>query len=164
MKTILYSFIFLLLSGVVVEAATLEGKVTRVIDGNTLELLADDGHVYTIVLAGIDCPELTQKFGDEAKICLEKLTLNKCASVTPKGRDRAGNTIGEVLVGGKKDPRIQLLKDGLAWTAEVNPDSNLETVRLASQSKKKGLWKEENPTPPWTFRREQSMISPKTSI
>lgn len=162
MKTILSPIVFLLLSVVMANGATLQGKVTRVIDGNTLEFLSNEGDRYTIVLSGIDCPELTQKYGEEARICLEKLTLNKTATVNIKGKDRSGNAVAEVFVGGKKDPRIQLLKDGLAWTSEVNPDNQLETVRLASQSKKKGLWKDENPTPPWTHRREQSMLTPKS--
>jgi endonuclease YncB( thermonuclease family) len=71
--------------------------------------------------------------------------------------------MAEVLIDGKRDPRIQLLRDGLAWTDESNPDSALESYRVASQSKKKGLWKDENPTPPWTHRRQQSMLAPKSS-
>jgi endonuclease YncB( thermonuclease family) len=162
MKTIL-SIIVTLLAMVSVEARTLQGKVTRIIDGNTLEFLSDEGDRYTILLSGIDCPELTQAFGDEAKICLEKLTLNKKASINISGKDRSGNTVAEVLIDGKKDPRIQLLKEGLAWTTETNADSSLESQRAASQSKKKGLWKEENPTPPWTHRRQQSMLEAKSS-
>lgn len=164
MKAILYPLFLLLMSAGVANALALQGKVTRVIDGNTLEFTSCDGERYTIVLSGIDCPELNQAYGDEAKVCLEKLTLNKSADVVIKGKDRVGNSLAEVLIEGKKDPRIQLLKDGLAWTAERNPDSDLESYRLASQSKKKGLWKEENPTPPWTYRRQQSMATPKSGI
>ena len=144
-------------------AATMQGKVTRVIDGNTLEFTSCEGERYTIVLSGIDCPELTQAFGDEARICLQKLALNKNATVTMIGKDRSGNSIAEVMVDGKKDPRIQLLKDGLAWIEEGKSAAELETYKVASQSKKKGLWKDENPTPPWTYRRQQSMMTPKSS-
>ena len=143
-------------------AHTMEGKVTRIIDGNTLEFVSTAGETYVMVLSGIDCPELTQAYGDEARICLEKLALNKKAIVTVKGKDRTGNSIAEVMLDGKKDPRIQLLKDGLAWTQE-GISNELESYKVASQSKKKGLWKDENPTPPWTFRRQQSMMTPKSS-
>jgi micrococcal nuclease len=162
MKTVFYSFLLLLVAASA-HARTIQGKVTRVIDGNTLEFMSAEGEKYTILLSGIDCPELTQSFGNEARICLEKLSLNKSAAVTIKGKDRAGNSVAEVLIDGKKDPRIQLLKEGLAWTDESNAASELESYRLASQSKKKGLWKDENPTPPWTHRRQQSMIVPKHS-
>ena len=162
MKVILYP-IFLFLAMMSAEARTMQGKVTRVIDGNTLEFLSSDGESYTILLSGIDCPELKQAYGDEARICLQKLTLNKKASVTINGKDRSGTSLAEVLIDGKTDPRIQLLKEGLAWTTEKNADSTLETHRAASQSKKKGLWKDENPTPPWTYRHQQSMLEAKSS-
>jgi micrococcal nuclease len=162
MKSFFYSF-FLILIAASVHARTMQGKVTRVIDGNTLEFMSTEGEKYTILLSGIDCPELSQSFGDEARICLEKLSLNKSAAVTIKGKDRAGNSVAEVLIDGKRDPRIQLLKEGLAWTDENNAESELESYRSASQSRKKGLWKEENPTPPWTHRRQQSMMVPKSS-
>jgi micrococcal nuclease len=152
MKTF-YCSLLLLLVALSVHARTIQGKVTRVIDGNTLEFLSAEGEKYTILLWGIDCPELTQSFGNEARLCLEKLSLNKSAAVTIKGKDSAGNSMAEVLIDGKKDPRIQLLKEGLAWTDESKAESELESYRLASQSKKKGLWKDENPTPPWTHRR-----------
>lgn len=162
MKTFVYSFIFSLLA-LAAEARNVQGKVVRILDGNTFEFLAADGERYIVVLAGIDCPELTQAYGDEARICLEKLALDKNASLTLKGKDRVGNNIAEVMIDGKKDPRIQLLKDGLAWTIEGNSNAELEAYRVASQSKKKGLWKDENPTPPWTHRREQAMLVPKSS-
>lgn len=161
MKSILS--ILLIFVAAAAPAASMQGKVTRVIDGNTLEFTSSEGDKYTIVLSGIDCPELTQAFGDEARICLQKLALNKKATVTIKGKDRTGNSIAEVLVAGKSDPRVQLLKEGLAWTEENASKSELESYKLESQSKKKGLWKDANPTPPWTFRHQQSMLTPKSS-
>jgi endonuclease YncB( thermonuclease family) len=162
MKPILYSLLFVLVAAAA-PAHALKGKITRVIDGNTLEFMSSEGDKYTILLSGIDCPELTQAYGDEARLCLEKLALNKKATVEVKSKDRSGRTIAEVLIDGKKDPRIQLLKDGLAWIEEGSISDDLESYRAASQSRKKGLWKDENPTPPWTFRHQQSMMGPKSS-
>lgn len=161
-KIVFSSLIFLFVTSVAM-AVTLKGKVTSIIDGNTLQVSGSDGQMYNLSLAGIDCPELKQAYGNEAKECLEKLTLGKQVDFTVTGKDRTGNLLGVVLVNGKKDPRIQLLKDGLAWTDEKNPQSDLESHRSTSQIKKKGLWKEENPTPPWIYRREQSMSVAKSS-
>ena len=83
--------------------------------------------------------------------------------MTSKGKDRLGNTLGEVMIGGKKDPRIDLLTEGLAWTSENHPMADLEGLRVSAQAKGKGLWKQNNPTPPWIYRREQSMLQPKSS-
>ena len=163
MKHFLFSCLFLAFATAVALASDFKGKVISVIDGNTLQVLGSDGQTYNLILAGIDCPELKQAYGNDAKICLEKLTLGKDVDIRVVGKDRLGNAQAEVLVSGKKDPRIQLLKDGLAWTSEKDPNNILEAYRAASQSKKKGLWKEENPTPPWIFRREQSMLEAKSS-
>jgi endonuclease YncB( thermonuclease family) len=64
---------------------------------------------------------------------------------------------------GELDPRVELLKQGLAWTSEKDPIPELESHRNEAQQKGKGLWKNDNPTPPWIFRRQQSMMQPKSS-
>lgn len=139
------------------------GKVVSVIDGNTVEVLTDNNETVLVILADIDCPELSQDFGDEAKKFLEKLVLKKEVVVEFRGKDRKGNNLGILLVKGKTDARIALLQQGLAWTAEKNPNPELEIHRTSAQEGGKGLWKFENPTPPWTYRREQSMLEPKGS-
>jgi micrococcal nuclease len=137
-------------------------RVISVIDGNTLEIRGEDNETRKVILAGIDSPELTQEFGEKAKKLLEKLALEKEVTVQITGKDRTGTSIGIVIIE-DKDPRLELLKEGLAWTSEKNPLPDLETVRLKAQEKGKGLWKQDNPTPPWTYRREQTMLQPKSS-
>jgi endonuclease YncB( thermonuclease family) len=114
-------------------------------------------------LAGIDSPELTQEYGEKAKKYLEKMLLEKKVIVHFQGKDRKGNKLAVVLLKGEIDARIELLKEGLAWTSEKDPLPELEVHRTEAQEKGRGLWKEENPTPPWTYRRQQSMLQPKSS-
>jgi micrococcal nuclease len=140
-----------------------KGKVVLVIDGNTLEVVDANKESHKIMLAGIDSPELQQEFGEKAKTLLEKLTLKKNVVVTFVGKDRWGNYLAEVLIEGKVDPRVELLKEGLAWTAERNPIPSLEEYRTKAQENGKGLWQQGDPTPPWTFRRQQTMLQPKSS-
>lgn len=137
-------------------------RVVSVIDGNTLEIRGEDNETRKVILAGIDSPELTQEFGEKAKKLLEKLALEKEVTVQITGKDRTGTSIGIVIIE-EKDPRHELLKEGLAWTAEKNPLPDLESIRLKAQEKGKGLWKQDNPTPPWKYRREQTMLQPKSS-
>jgi micrococcal nuclease len=137
-------------------------RVVSVIDGNTLEILGEDNETRKIILAGIDSPELSQEYGEKARKFLEKIALEKSVTVQITGKDRKGTTIAIVTIE-DKDPRVELLKEGLAWTSEKNPVPDLETIRLKAQEKGKGLWKQDNPTPPWTFRREQSMLEAKSS-
>jgi endonuclease YncB( thermonuclease family) len=144
-------------------ANEITGKVITVIDGNTLEVTSSNNEIYKIILAGIDSPELNQDFGDEARKRLEKLTLNKNVTVKIIGKDRLGNRLAEVMIDGKSDPRIVLLKEGLAWTTERDPLPDLEAYRTKAQQKGKGLWTQSDPTPPWIFRRQQTMLQPKSS-
>ncbi len=160
MKTVFISFVLALAIGTV-PASGMTGKVTRVIDGNTLEFTSSDGDLFTIVLDGIDCPELSQAYGQEAKLCLEKLALGKKADVTLRKKIGKGVSTADVLIEGKRDPRVQLLKDGLAWVVENNADPSFEAYCLQSKTKKKGLWNEAEPTPPWVHRHEQTMQAAK---
>jgi len=161
-KLVLSTLAAMVLSGLAI-ADDMKGKVIAVIDGNTLQVIGHDNNTYNILLFGIDSPEPGQEFGQEAKKCLEKMILGKHVTVTFKGKDRMGNALAVVMINGKKDPRVGLLKEGLAWTAEKNPLANLESYRTSAQLKGKGLWKQDNPTPPWIYRREQSMVERKSS-
>ena len=138
-------------------------KVTSVIDGNTVEIFTSDNQAQKVLLVGIDSPELEQEYGNEAKKFLEKLMLNRDVVVQFKGKDRFGNHLAVVMINGKNDPRVELLKEGLAWTAEKNPPEELEPYRTWAEKKGRGLWKQENPVPPWTYRRNQTMLKPKSS-
>lgn len=141
----------------------LNGKVTSVIDGNTFEMMADDNESYKIMLFGIDCPELGQEFGEKAKKFFEKMIHDKKVNVTIQGKDRWGNRLGIVLIEGTIDPRYDLLEAGLAWTAERDPIQELESIKEKARLKGKGLWKEQNPTPPWIYRRQQTLTQLKSS-
>jgi endonuclease YncB( thermonuclease family) len=139
------------------------GTVVSVIDGNTVEVSNGETEKHKLLLFGIDSPELGQEYGDQAKEFLKKLMLNKTVTIQFKGKDRLGNYLAVVMVNGIVDPRVELLKEGLAWTEEQNPLLELESYRTVAQEKRLGLWEQKNPTPPWTYRRQQTMKQPKTS-
>lgn len=144
-------------------ADTVSGKVVFVVDGNTVLVVDDSKDSLLVILTGIDSPELGQEYGDDARRFLEKLVLKKEVVIELTGKDRKGNQLGIVLIKGKTDLRVELLKEGLAWTAEKNPTPELEQLRIEAEQKKIGLWKLGNPTPPWTYRRQQTMLQAKSS-
>ncbi len=162
MKSVVFAILGLFLSSVVLAKEMISGKVVTVIDGNTLEVYTSENETYKIFLFGIDSPELGQEYGEKAKRFLEKLILDKSVSVEIQGKDRLGNRLGVLLIEGK-DPREQLLEEGLAWTAERQPIQEFEEIKEKARQKNKGLWKEQEPTPPWTFRRQQTMTQFKSS-
>ena len=143
-------------------ANDIKAKVTAVVDGNTIEVETPGEGIRRIVFDGIDCPELSQSFGAEARAFVSKSLLNKTVTLQIKGKDRLGNVIAVVMVG-DEDVRIELLKRGFAWTQEKNPATELEGYRRWAAQKGKGLWKDENAIAPWTYRRQQSMKEPKSS-
>jgi micrococcal nuclease len=139
-------------------------KVVAVIDGNVFEIVADDGQTQRLSLVGIDCPESGQPFFEKAKKALEKIILNKEVRVKMMGKNRWGHYLALVtLVKNGVDPRLALLEDGLAWTAEKDPDAELESIRIKARDKQRGLWSEPNPTAPWIYRRQQTMMQAKSS-
>jgi endonuclease YncB( thermonuclease family) len=162
MKTIHLYFVMLLVGSLTASATDITVRVVSVIDGNTIEVQTEENVKQRVIIAGIDCPELTQEFGNEARQFVESLILQKQILVKIIGKDRKGNYLGIVMVG-DIDLRTQLLKEGLAWTSEKEPGADLESIRSWAQQKGKGLWKSEKPTPPWVHRREQSMMQAKSS-
>lgn len=150
-----------LFTGLFFQGAT-EGKVVRVDDGNTLEVSTAGGDNYRIVLLGIDCPELSQQFGLQARDFSRDRMLGKKVVISFHGKDRLGNHIGIILLEDGTDIRHDLLRHGLAWTTETNPVAELEALRYEAEKKREGLWSGDNPTPPWIYRRQQSMAVPKS--
>lgn len=162
MKHLFLTIIFGSFYFTVFSQEVLQGKIVEVIDGNTVLVQNASGdEPLKILLAEIDSPEMEQSYGAESKALLNKLVLNKKVTVTIHAKDRLGNLLAVVLIQGKKDPRIDLLQAGFAWTSEKNPNPTLEKYRISAQEKQQGLWVENNPTPPWTFRRQESMKQAK---
>ena len=162
MKRIIFFLLAFFLYFMLYAGDSLTGKVKSVIDGNTLEVEVGN-EVHTIQLEGIDSPELGQEFGEHAKAHLEKLALQKNVVITFTGKDRRGNQLGTVMLNGRIDIRLELLKEGLAWTTERNPIPDLESVKEHARQNARGLWMQENPTPPWVYRRQQTMLQVKGS-
>lgn len=157
---------FFVLSAVCALASTnseIAGKVVNVIDGNTVEITSGDLERMKIYFFGIDAPELDQEYGDRAKKLMAELTLNKNVVVQITGKDRLGQRIGIVLVEGHVDPRLKMLSEGLAWTAEKNAIPELESLKEHARAKNRGLWRQDDPVPPWVFRRQQTLFTPKSS-
>lgn len=141
----------------------IKGKVTAVIDGNTIEITVSEKEKYIVLLHGIDSPDPGQKFAEEARLLVEKLLLNKNVTISIQGKDKTGNRLGDIRVEGVPDPKRELIRQGLAWTTDVDPNGELESLKEHARSQGLGLWSEENPMPPWMYRRQQSMMRAKSS-
>ena len=154
MKLLNYLITFLLLFfSALAQAETLEGKVVKIADGDTLTLLTSSNEQVKVRLAGIDTPERKQPFGNKAKQALANLAFQKQATVEVETTDRYGRTVGAVFVDGL-NVNAELVKQGMAWVyRKYNKDMALYGLESRAKKEKLGLWLEENPIPPWEWRR-----------
>jgi endonuclease YncB( thermonuclease family) len=161
LKRSLFATIFLLLT-VKLQAATLQGKVVSVADGDTLTVLDDKKTQHKIRLQGIDAPEKAQAFGQKSKQSLNQLVHSKMVTVEFEKKDKYGRTVGKVLLNGT-DVCLEQIKLGMAWhykqyQSEQSKEDR-DTYAQAEQTARTqvvGLWKDKSPTPPWEFRRQRN--------
>lgn len=137
------------------------GKVVNVIDGNTFEIVGEDNEVVKFMLSEVDCPESGQELADEAKAFTEKMILKKKVVVEVRGKDRWGNKLAIISLRNGKAIHEELLKEGLAWATE-KASEEVSTLQSEAKENKVGIWAVDEPTPPWVYRRKQTMLQPKS--
>ena len=116
-------------------------------------MLTSSNEQVKVRLAGIDTPEKRQPFGNRAKQALSSLAFQKQALVEIETKDRYGRTVGIVFVNGQ-NVNAELVKQGMAWVyRKYNKDMDLYELESRAKKEKLGLWLDENPIPPWEWRR-----------
>lgn len=134
-------------------AATLTGKIIRVLDGDTIEVL-DNKIPIRVRLADIDCPEKKQPFGNAAKKFVLDAAAHKIVTVNTRNKDRYGRTIGEVILPNGDSLNRLLISHGYAWHyKKYSKDPSLAKLENQARRSKVGLWNDKNPIAPWTWRR-----------
>lgn len=134
------------------------GRVVGVADGDTLTLLDDANQQHKIRLAGIDAPEKAQAFGQVGKQRLYELCYNKHATVVVVNKDRYGRSVGDVTCD-DMHANEEMVRSGNAWVYR-HYDKGFEyfySIEEAAKQKRLGLWADENPTPPWEWRRSRKL-------
>jgi endonuclease YncB( thermonuclease family) len=146
------------------EAQEFTGKVAKVSDGDTITVLRDDGEREKIRLAGIDCPEKGQPFGEQAKEFTEEFCLGKEVKIAVEGsprrshaktgKDRYGRVLGEAILPDGRVLNEELLREGLAWWYRRYAPDNATYEKLEREAREagRGLW----PVPPWEFRKRRA--------
>ncbi len=91
----------------------LEGKVIKVVDGDTIWILPKGGERVKIRLYGIDAPEMKDSGGKKSKKYLSKLIAGKEVQIKTHGHDKYRRVIGIVYLNGT-DINGKMVKDGYA--------------------------------------------------
>ncbi len=133
---------------------TFSGPVVGIIDGDTIDVLVDRSAVR-VRLHGIDCPEKSAPFGNQAKKFASDLAFKKTVTVHTTDIDKYGRIVGEVILPDGKSLNRELVRAGYAWWyRQYAPgDKELEALEKAARASQKGLWADPDPTPPWEWRR-----------
>lgn len=127
-------------------------RVITVQEGDRLTI-HHDGLNEVIYLKDIDCPDLKQPYGKQAKRVVAAYVGNRDVVLRGLMRDKQGRVTAEVLLPDGRNVGQELLKEGLAWWKKsASSDTGLEVLEELARAEGKGLWSEPNPVPPWKWK------------
>jgi len=145
--------LLLFLLGPEEDSSILRGTISRVVDGDTVDLLDDGMQRHRIRLFGIDAPESKQAFGRQATEFLAKMLDGQRVEVVRKDKDRYGRTIGQIMLQGRDINRVMVQK-GYAWAYRHYSDAYVRDENRARKLRL-GLWQDKNPVEPYLFRKNR---------
>ncbi|EMZ5627905.1 TPA: thermonuclease family protein [Enterobacter asburiae] len=137
-------------------SADISGRIVRVLDGDTVEVLETGNRLTRVRLAGIDAPEKSQPFGQRSRQELTSMVAQRNVTITGEETDRYGRRLGTVWLGAT-DVNAAQIRKGLAWVYRyhgkpVRPDYAVLEAEARRQSV--GLWSEPGQTEPWHWRSQ----------
>lgn len=136
-------------------ASTFSGKVVKVTDGDTLQVLLN-GKAEKIRLAGIDSPESGQPFGTAASRYALGLAAQQVVHVQVTSTDRYGRMVGEVFLPDGRSLNREMVRAGYAWWyRKYSTDRTLGDLEDEARRNRRGLWGDPNPVPPWDWRKQK---------
>ncbi len=127
---------------------TFEAKVDYVLDGDSVRVWEiKDKLLFLVSLYGIDCPEIAQPFGFEAKYFVEKILGKKKFTVTLVKMGKYNTALGYIQVD-DEDLGSKLVRNGLAEVdrgsvrvfAEPEVKKRYMTMQKKAQKNKTGMW------------------------
>lgn len=133
-------------------------EVAGIPDGDGVDVISPSGKKLRLRIFGIDCPELDQPYGPEARQHLAQLvTMGKPVHFEPQDVDRYRRIVAIVRVEPSARPLEELLlENGLAWVYPKYCTHPLCDSWLALEAEAReagrGLWQDEDPIPPWEWR------------
>jgi len=139
----------------------IHGKVIHVHDGDTLTVLTAQKEKVRVRLAEIDAPEIgggsqpSQPYGKQAQRYLEEMCKGQEADVEERGKDQYGRLVGKVWCG-RTEANREMVRAGLAWVYDAYvQDRSLYRDQVEAQERRRGVWGQKDPVPPWVWRKTQ---------
>lgn len=155
-----------LLAGSAAASDTLRAKVVAFGSGSAFAVLDPHEKLKRVKLAGVDAPERTQRFGPQAEQLAGEWLGSGPIEIAVDRTDEAGRIHGRVSVDGR-DVGLELIRAGLAWCDPHDATSLPAAVRALydeacaqAKAKRRGLWSDAHPVPPWEHRRIPQFAPP----
>jgi len=133
--------------------------VIVVLDGDTVLIHRPNGLVK-IRLAGIDAPEMAQAYGAISKRSLSDMVMGRQVKIASQAMDQYGRMVAHLNINGQ-DVNAEQIRQGMAWEYS-SYHSNKVLVALQGEARlaSRGLWAQNDPTPPWEWRKLHPSPSP----
>lgn len=137
--------------------ADIIGKVVRVLDGDTVEILAD-GKLTRVRLNGIDAPEKAQPYGQKSKEMLVEAIAGKQVEALGNKLDRYGRMLAKLVLNGR-DINAMQVQSGMAWVYRYKGNAMVPAYLRYEQDARmarRGLWEEKEPVEPAIWRHQHN--------
>lgn len=119
---------------------TLTARVTTVVDGDTVHVVADGGRELVVRLEGIDTPERGEPFSTEARNAARVLLFGKGVRLKATDVDRYGRLVARVSVAGT-DSSLALVSMGVAChLTRFSNDPELARAQDQARARGAGFW------------------------
>jgi len=137
-------------------------EIVGVNDGDTvMAVFLREGIQRKIRLATIDAPEFNQPFGRKARKSLSDLVFRRKVTVVSKGKDPYGRILAELILD-DTNINVEQIKRGFAWHYKYYAKSQSVEKRIiyssaerSAREKRRGLWWDDDPDPPWVYRKQR---------
>jgi endonuclease YncB( thermonuclease family) len=144
----------------------IDGMVRAVYDGDTVLLATREDNRLKVRLYGIDAPEIGkpdnpgQPFGKIARRTLMYKIMGRQVSAEIMDMDRYRRTVAVIRYAGR-DINREMVAEGMAWAYRQNLQGPYASEYIGAEevahARHKGLWRDDNPLPPWEFRHAQEI-------
>jgi len=153
MKKLIFFFTLILFA--CSDSYTIEGKIIRVIDGDTF-VFQGSGKKFKVRMSDIDAPEISQTFGLRSKDFLQRY-LNRRIKLFCKGKDKYKRVLATVFCDSVNINELEI-KLGYAWyTVKFSSNEHYFDLQEAAKSLKLGLWQYEH-VEPWIYRLKHKKL------
>lgn len=133
-------------------SAEFTARVVMVHEGDRVTI-SHNGRRETVYLKDIDCPELKQPYGKQAKRTTIAYIGGRDVIVRGLKREAQGRTTADIYLPDGRNVGRELVKEGLAWwRRSASGDRSLGDLEELARASRTGLWSEPNPVPPWKWK------------